>query len=177
MNSMSLPDFRAHKKRHFARSSAAFTLVENAFAVAIVGLFFVALYALNTQCVYMLNSGREAATAEQSEQDRLEQLRNCTWAQLTDANYLRDNVLSASTTGARNLGSVTETVTVNAYPTALNPAISVVRSNGTATAATSNASIANSDIVRVDLTLNWTAGPGGRSRTQAVTTLIAQNNP
>jgi Tfp pilus assembly protein PilE len=174
---MNSPDLGAHKDRHVAHASAGFTLVENAFAMAIVGLFFVALYALNTQCVYMLNSGREAATAEQSEQDRLEQLRNCTWAQLTDASYLRDNVLSASTTAARNLGLVTETVTVNAYPIGLNPAISVVRSNGTATAASSNPSIANTDIVRVDLALNWKAGPGGRSRTQAVTTLIAQNNP
>ena len=169
--------FDANKEPPFARSLAAFTLVENAFAVAIVGLFFVTLYALNAQCLYMLNSGREAAAAEQSAQDRLEQLRNCTWAQLTDASYLRDNVLNGSTTGERNLGLVTETVTVNAYPVALNPAISVVRSNGTATTASLNASIADSDIVRVDLVLNWTAGPGGRSRTQAVTTLIAQNNP
>jgi hypothetical protein len=174
---MNPPVLGADTERAFVRSSGAFTLIENAFAVAIVGLFFVALYALSTQCVYMLNSGREAAAAEQSAQDRLEQLRNCTWAQLTDAGYLRDNILSASTTGARNLGFVTETVTVNAYPTAINPAISVVRSNGTATAASSNASIANSDIVRVDLALSWKAGPGGRSRTQAMTTLIAQNNP
>ena len=169
--------FGTPERPSYTRSAGAFTLVENAVAVAIVGLFFVALYMLNTQCLYMLNSGREAVAAEQSAQDRLEQLRNCTWAQLTDANYLRDNILSASTTGARNLGSVTETVTVNAYPIALSPAISIVRSNGTATAASSNASIANTDIVRVDLALNWQAGPGGRSRTQAVTTLIAQNNP
>ena len=167
----------ARKKGCVTHLTAAFTLVENAFALAIAGLFFVGLYALNTQCLYMVNSGREAAAAEQSAQDRLEQLRNCTWTQLTDASYLRDNVLNASTTGARNLDSVTETVTLNAYPTALSPAITVVRSGGTASVTSSNASVANSDIVRVDLTLAWRAGPGGRSRTQAMTTLIAQNNP
>jgi Tfp pilus assembly protein PilE len=173
---MSPPDLGAAKQRPFARSPAAFTLIENVFAVAIVGLFFIALYALNSQCVYMLNSGRGAAIAEQSSQDRLEQLRNCTWAQLTDANYLRDNVLNASTT-ARSLGAVTETVTVNAYPIAVSPVISVVRNNGTATTASSNAAIANGDIVRVDLALSWNAGLGGRSRSQAMTTLIAKNIP
>jgi len=170
------PDFGAAKQRPFARCPA-FTLIENLFAIGIVGLFFIALYALNSQCVYMLNSGRGAAIAEQSSQDRLEQLRNCTWAQLTDASYLRDNVLNASTTVARSLGSLTETLTVNAYPIAVSPAISIVRSNGTATTASSNAAIANGDIVRVDLALSWSAGPGGRSRAQAMTTLIAKNIP
>lgn len=155
----------------------AYTLIENVFAMAIVALFFGALYALNSQCLYLLNSGRGAAIAQQSLQDRMDQLRNCTWSQLTNAAYLQSSVLNSSTNGSGSFGTVTETVTVNAYPVALSPAISVVRSGGTASTASSNVAIANSDMVRVDVALVWSNGPGRRSRTQAATTVIAKNSP
>jgi hypothetical protein len=106
----------------------------------------------------------------------MEQLRNCTWAQLTAASYIQSSVLNSPTNGTRNLGPVTETVTVNAYPTPINPAITVVRSNNSASTVSSNASIANGDMVRVDLLLAWT-GIGKRARTKEMTTVIAKNNP
>lgn len=169
--------FCADKQPLSIRSPAAFTFIENVFAMAIVGVFFGGLYAMNAQCLYVLSSGRGTVVAEQSLQDRMEQLRTCSWSQLTDASYIQNSLMNSATNGARNLGQVTETVTVNAYPTALSPAISVVRSNGTASTASSNASIANGDIVRVDIALSWKAGPGGRQRSQSVTTVIAENNP
>jgi hypothetical protein len=159
------------------KSQDAFTFIENIFAMAIVVLFFCALYAMSSQSLYMLNAGRGAVVADESLQDRIEQLRNCTWSQLTDASYLQSSVLNSSTNGGAHLGRVTETVTVNAYPIALSPPTSVVRSNGSANITTANASIANGDLVRVDSTLTWTAGPGGRARTQATTALIAKYTP
>jgi hypothetical protein len=163
-------------QRPLARSSAAFTFIENIFALALVAISFVALFSLNAQCLYMLNSGRGAVFATQSLQDRAEQLRNCTWSQLTDASYIQSSVLNSSTNGIQNLGQVTETVTVNAYPTALNPPNSVVRSNGSPSTVSSNAAIANGDMVRVDIVLAWTR-LGNRARTKAMTTVIAKNTP
>jgi hypothetical protein len=153
---------------------AGFTFVENLIAMVIVVLFFAALYGLNCQGLYLLNSGREALVANVCLRDRVEQLRNCTWAQLTDSTYLRTSVLSSSPTGAANLGNLTETLTINSYPTAGNPPISLTRTNGSASVTTTNAAIANSTLVRVDATLSWTAAPGGRSRTQATSTLLAK---
>ena len=142
--------------------------------MAIVVLFFAALFAVNSQGLYLLNSGREAVVASVCTRDRVEQLRDCTWAQLTDSSYLRTSVLNSAPSGASNLGQLTETLTINSYPVAGNPPISVVRSNGSASVVSTNAAIANSTLVRVDETLSWTAGPGGRPRTQATSTLLAK---
>jgi hypothetical protein len=129
---------------------------------------------MNSQSLYLLNSGREAIVANVCLRDRVEQLRNCTWAQLTDSNYLRTSVLSSPLTGAANLGQPTETVTINSYPVAGNPPITLVRTNGAVTVSSTNAAIANSTLVRVDESLSWTAGPGGRNRLQATSTLLAK---
>jgi Tfp pilus assembly protein PilV len=153
---------------------AGFSFVENLIAMVIFVLFFAGLYGLNSQGLYLLNSGREALVANVCLRDRVEQLRNCTWAQLTDSAYLRTSVLNSSPSGAANLGNLTETLTINSYPAAGNPAISLTRTNGTASVITTNAAITNSTLVRVDETLTWTAAPGGRSRTQATSTLVTK---
>lgn len=157
----------------------AFTLVENMVAIAIVILFFTAIYAINSQSLFLLSAGRGAAIAGKCLQDRTEQLRNCKWSQLTDANYLQNNVLDTSPLGVANLGLVTETVTIKAYPLASpSPApISVVRANGSANITSTNNSMVDQDMVRVDSSLTWTTGIGGRTRTQSVSTLIAKNIP
>jgi hypothetical protein len=165
---------RSRKILPARKFEAGFTFVENLIAMVIVVLFFAALYGLNCQALYLLNSGREALVANVCLRDRLEALRNCTWAQLTDSTYLRTNVLNSSPSGAANLGNLTEVLTINSYPTAGNPPISLTRTNGSASVTTSNAAIASSTLVRVDATLSWTAAPGGRSRTQATSTLLAK---
>jgi len=143
--------------------------------MAILASGFLALYVLNSQSLLLLNSGRGATMAEQSLQDRIEQLRDCSWTQLTDGNYLRNNILNAATNASRNMGQVSETITINSYPVALNPALVVTRSNGASSIVSSNNAIASNDMATVNLTLTYRAGPGGRQRTQSVTTIIAQN--
>jgi len=150
-----------------------FTFVENLVAMVIVVLFFGALYGINSQGLYVLNSGREAVVANVCLRDRIEQLRNCTWAQLTDPTYLRNSVLNSSPSGAAYLNSVTETLTINSYPVAGNPII-LTRTNGSASVTSGNAALASSTLVRVDEVFSWTAGPGGRPRMQATTTLLAK---
>ncbi len=157
------------------RRTSGFTLVECVFAMAIAAFLLGALYALNTWCLLILNSGREAAAGARSLQDRIEQLQTCTWAQLTNATYINGSVLDTSTTGL-NLGSTTETVTLNAYPTAINPPIKLVRSGAVVNTISSNVAMANQSMVRVDITLSWT-GRGNRSRTQSTVAVISKTLP
>jgi len=163
--------------RPFGRLPCAFTLIENLFSMAIAALCFVALYSLSSQALYHVNSGREAVAAKQSLSDRMEQIRGCSWNQITSATYLQSYVMNTATSGEGRLGNPVETMTVNSYPTPSVTAIQVARGNGAATAISTNPAIGNGDIVRVDLSLTWVAAPGKRTRTQSRNTLVARTAP
>jgi type II secretory pathway pseudopilin PulG len=159
------------------RPSYAFTLIENLFAMAIVALCFVALYSLSSQALYQVTSGRESVAAKQSLSDRMEQIRGCSWNQITNATYLQKYVMNASTSAEGRLGSPVETMTVNAYPIPSATAIQIIRKNGVASAVSTNPAIANGDLVRVDLSLTWVAAPGKRTRSQSRNTVVSRTAP
>ena len=166
----------AFSLKKYCRNPAAFTLIDNIVAVAIVAGFFGALYAMSGQCLYLLNSGRQTTVAQQAIQDRIEQLRNIKWVQLTDPAYIAGNVLNTAAQNGASLSGLSETVTVNAYPTALSPSNQVTRSSaGAVTVSSTNSAIASGDLVRIDVTLNWTASPGNRPRSVSTTTVWAVN--
>ena len=158
------------------KKTGGFTYVEAMIAVAIVAVFFGALYALDANCLYLLSSGRQAAAAAQSLQDRIEQFRGCSWTQLTDASYIKNNIMNTSTTSGYNIGGSTETVTLNTYPVATAPT-KIVRTNGAATTISTNSNLVNTDLVRIDVALSWTSNVGKRARSQSVSSLIAKNVP
>ena len=90
-------------------------------AVANAGFLFSALYAVCSQALGVLKTGRDLATMQQYAQYRAEQLRNCSWAQLTDSVYLRSSVLNTPPPGSPMAGRITETLVVNSYPTRIQP--------------------------------------------------------
>jgi uncharacterized membrane protein YgcG len=156
-------------------------LVETAFAAALVVLFFVALFMINTQCLYFVNSSRELTAAGQTAQSTLEELHNCTWTQLTNPNYIGTSVLNnPMNNGASGLGTLTEVVTINKYPSPSPSPIKVTRvgssaGSGTITIGPSpNPAIATANLVKIDLQLSWKTGPGGRSRSIGVSTIYAK---
>jgi len=162
-------------KSNHRKAAAGFSLIDNLIAVAIVSVCFVALYAISGQCLYVLSTGRETTSAQQALQDRIEQLRNLQWAQATDPNYLANNVLNQAPANGTNLANLSESITVNAYPTALSPAIQVTRSAGSATIISSNSAVANSPLVRIDVQESWKAAHTGRARTASLSTILSVN--
>ncbi len=133
--------------------------------------FFIALYSINAQCMLLVSASRQALAAGQSLQDRMDQVRNCTWAQITDSSYISSSVMNSAASNAPTMGSVTETITINAYPTAVNPPIQVTRaSNGSVTINSTNSAIATGDLVAINIQLSWNAARGNRARSMAVST-------
>ncbi len=158
-----------------SKPEAAFTFIENLVAITLVVLFFAALYAVNAQCLSMLNAGRGAVLADMCLQDRVEQLRTCAWSQLTDASYLQSSVFDTAPSSTANLGQVTESVRITAYPGGREPAHQRDAEQRRRHVVSSNAAIVNRDLVQVDAIVTWKVGTGGRTRTQATTTLIAKS--
>jgi hypothetical protein len=166
--------------------SDAFTLVETAFAAALVAVFFAALFLINSQCLYFVNCSREILCASGILQTRMEQLRNCHWSQVTasDGSYISgSNVLGTAPPGAGILGSVTEVITVDKYPKpspsaspSPTPPIQVTRaSNGAVTVNQQNTSVSGGDMAFITIQLTWTTAPGARSRSVMLSTIWAEN--
>ena len=176
-------EFTGMKLPQASQPSHAFTLVETAFAAALVAVFFVSLFLINSQCLYFVNCSRELTTASGILQTRMEQLRNCHWSQLTasDGSYIRSSsVLGTAAPGASQLGAMTETINVNSYPTAAGAGITLTRqADGSVPAPspspTPNTAVAKADMASITIQLTWTTAPGGRSRSASLSTVWAEN--
>ena len=164
-----------------------FTVVEAAVAGAIIILFLTSLFALNSTAMRILGSARETASASQSLQQRVEQIRLANWPQITDVNWVQSTLLAAQTDASVNLPGLQETITVTSYTspssspadlTAL-PEYATFTVNRSATGAVTvtsgagtTAAMASQQMVQIDLTITW---PGwNHPRTRALTTLVSR---
>jgi hypothetical protein len=155
-----------------SKSCAAFTLIDTTFAVALVGLFFIALFLVNSQCLYFVNCSRELLTAGGVLQTRMEQIRNLHQSQIAATDI--QTILNAAVSGESALGSVQEVITVDTYPTASGSPIQVTRaSNGTVTINHTNTfgSSGNSVLVSITAQTSWTSAPGARARSVSISTV------
>jgi len=159
-----------------------FSLVEATFACALVAVFFIGLFGLNSQCLLVTNSSRELMSAGQSLQARMEQLRASNWATVTTAASLQ-TLFTPAVSGATSLGAVTEVVTIYKYPPPANPTPTPIQltrvSNGSAnvtpTINTTNATLTNGDMVQINLQWSWRSAPSGRQRSMAISTVYGVN--
>lgn len=163
-------------------SCDGFSLVEAVFACALVAVFFIGIFGLNSQCLLFANSSKELMSAGQSLQARMEQLRANNWATVTTASSVQ-TLFTPAVSGATTLGAVTEVVTIYKYPPPANPTPTPIQltrvSNGSAnvtpTINTTNATLTNGDMVRINLQWSWQSAPGGRQRSMAISTIYGKN--
>ena len=159
------------------RSECGISLVEVTVAVAMAGLFISALTLMSSNILRLLRTAKDDVSASQALQERVEEMRIANWAQITDANYLANTLLSTASDSTGGLANPVETVTVTAYrPTGADPTIRarVIRQGNAATIVTSNSNLTNERMVRVDIDLSWKGYPRSRQRQRATTALIAQ---
>jgi hypothetical protein len=171
-----------------------FSLVEAVFACALVAVFFIGIFGLNSQCLLFANSSKELMSAGQSLQARMEQLRGITttaspcpcapWGKITSATSLQ-TLFTPAISGATNLGAVTEVATIYKYPPPANPTPTPIQltrvSNGSANVTPTinpghdDAALTNGDMVQINLKWSWQSAPGGRQRSMSISTIYAKN--
>jgi len=164
------------------RGCDGFSLVEAVFACALVAVFFIGIFGLNSQCLLFANSSRELMSAGQSLQARMEQLRALTWTKITDATAIQ-TLLTPAVSPTNSLGAVTEAVTIYKYPPPANPTPTPIQltrvANGTAnvtpTINTTNATLASGDMVQVNMKWTWQAAPNSRQRSMSISTIYGKN--
>ena len=153
-------------------------LIETLITLGIVVTFLACNYGANSKVWSLVKASVESNAANRTLTGRAEQLRACTWAQVTDAAYLRDTVLAATPDVAGDLASLGETIDVIAspMPSPSTPSLQVTRNNTTGNVTVVGAGNGGMPLqtgVRVNLTANWIS-KGGKSHTRQITMFFAQ---
>ena len=152
-------------------------LLETIIAMTIVAIFLSGLHLTNSQVMSQVRASLESVAALRDLSTRTEQVRDSTWSQITDPNYLRGTLFAVVPDSTGELGNLVETIEVSAHLAAPGTiaAITVTRAqNGAATVVNAGgATLPDQSSVRVNLTAAW-SGKGGRARSRQMSLVVAQ---
>ena len=155
------------------RLSSGITLIESTVATAIAAIFLGSLFTINTSSMQTVKIAREAASASQVLQQRVESMRIANWHQITDSSWLRDNLMNTDAPGTNALKSESEQLTIVPYDSSTTGNIQLNRSNGTTTVINSTPLLAE-NAIKVIWTVTYKGTPRDRSMSRQVTTILAK---
>ena len=155
-------------------SSAGSTLVEAMMAAGISALFLGSLFAINTSSMGTIKMARETAAASQVLQQRVESMRIANWHQITDAAWIRDNLLNADAPGSNELKSITESVSLAPYGSGNTAITQVNRSGGSASVVLQNTNLLTENAVKVTWTINYIGAPNDRAATRQTVAILGK---
>jgi hypothetical protein len=161
--------------------SAAFTFIDVIAAVLVIGLAFGGIFAANSRALSMVKSAKQAAVASKCLQQRIEQIRNYNWTQVTDASALQD-LYTVPPLPSVELPGFSERLTVSPFTPAASGSASAAPSgtllqitratDGAISLVSDNPDLFNQRLVRVDVRIAW-PGPGGGQRIRETSVVIA----
>jgi Tfp pilus assembly protein PilV len=155
-----------------SRTSSGGTIAEALVAAACLAIFFVGLFALSSQSLKLLRSSSRQAAATYCLQQRVEEIRSLTWAQLTDNTTIRDSILANLPGDSTSVPGLSETITLNVYPTPTTATVFTRPYGGSASVSSTNPGLSSASMIRVDTLITWNKSNGG-TNTREYTTVIA----
>jgi len=158
---------RAHAQR-------ASTLIEAAIAATMSAMFLGSLFTLNTSTMETIRVARETASASQVLQQRIEGMRIANWHQITDADWVRSNLLNTDASGSSGLKSLSETLTITPYNGNSTASTQITRSGGSARIIGRNDSMLTENAIKVAWTVNFTGAPNDRACTRQTVAILAK---
>ena len=151
----------------------AATLIEAVMAAGMSALFLGSLFAMNTSSMATIKIARESAAASQVLQQRVESLRIANWHNVTDPDWLKNNLLNTDASGTTGLKGVTETLMLVPYGSSTPGNVQLVRTRGVATIA-SRIPLLGENAVKVVWTLNFTGAPNDRPVSRQMVAILAK---
>lgn len=143
--------------------NAGTTLPELMVAITILAAGLTGLFATFSMGLQEFRFARQTAVASESLFARTERLREVTWAQLADSNYLANSILNTAATAEGILPQLAQQVTVADYPTPVVPTTPIVvarSATGTVSVTSSNTALASSSLLSVKVRQTWTGARG-----------------
>jgi hypothetical protein len=117
---------------------------------------------------------REAAAASQVLQQRVESMRIANWHQITDADWVKANLLNNAAPGSGDLKSVTETLNISPYGSGNVGDTTISRTGNTATINHRNTTLLTENAVKISWTINYTGAPNDRAMTRQTVAILGK---
>ena len=157
-----------------SHSTSGTSLIEATIAAGIAALFLGSLFTINTSSMGTIKMAREAAAASQVLQQRVEAMRIANWHQITDAGWVKANLLNTGANGSTDLKSITEIVTIAPYGSANTAFTKFTRIGNTVTINPENDDLLTENAIKVTWTINYIGAPNDRSMTRQTVAILAK---
>ena len=148
--------------------------MEATVAAALAASFLASLFTMNLATMDTIRCAKEAVAASQILQQRMESMRIANWHEVTDANWLRANLLDADASGSSPLKNLSETLTITAYGSATTGNIQLSRTSGSTTIVNQSTDLLAENAVKVIWTVNYTGAPNSRSVSRQIVAILAK---
>jgi Tfp pilus assembly protein PilV len=153
--------FKAGRRGRLAAATGGFTLVEAVFAMGVVGILIVALYALQASMASKVQIGREDLRATQILVKKLDQMRLFSWLQINDPNAVPKKFIETFDPEEDRYGNRGKPRNTLTY-------------SGSVDIADGPTDVSyGADMKTVTVTLQWKSVTG-RARTRSATTYVAK---
>lgn len=155
-------------------AAAGFSLIESTVAAAISVLFLSSVFALNISTMETIRCAKESIGASQVLQQRMESLRIANWQQVTDADWVKANLLDADALGAEPLRNLSETLTLVPYGSANIGNTQFTRTRSGTTIVSRDPGLLTENAVKVIWTVNYNGAPNDRAVTRQFVAILAK---
>lgn len=149
------------------------SMIEAMVAACTSALFLSSLFTMNMTGIKAVRTAREAACASQVLQQRVEAMRIANWHQVTDATWVKNNLLNANAAGSDALKNVTETLTLVPYDSTTTGTTQLKRTGGTASIVNQTALLKES-AVKVIWTVSYRGGINSQPVNRQAVAILAQ---
>lgn len=155
-------------------AAAGFSLIESTIAAAISALFLSSVFALNISTMDTIRCAKETIGASQVLQQRMESLRIANWQEVTNADWVKDNLLNVDALGADPLRNLSETLTLVPYAGNSVGNTQFTRTRSGTTIVNRNPDLLTENAVKVIWTVNYTGAPNDRAVTRQLVAILAK---
>ena len=150
------------------------SLIEATVAACTSALFLASLFTMNMSAMRTIKTAREAANASQVLQQRVEAMRIANWQQVTNADWVKSNLLNTTAAGSDALKNITETLTLIPYGTSTAGNTQIVRSGGNTQIVNNNTALETESAMKVIWTVAYNGGNQGQSTTRQAVAILSQ---
>ena len=153
------------------------SLIEATIAACTSALFLASLFSMNMTGMKTIRTAREASSASQVLQQRVESMRIANWHQVTDADWLKSNLLNSEAAGSNGLKQMTETLTLVPYGSSTVGSTQIVRTGGTTTIVTPAAArpaLLAESAMKVIWTVDYSGGINSKPTSRQTVAILAK---